>query len=77
MDTRTFRIINERDEPVTVVLEPWANEYPLAPGDRIEVVETGPDSAESLEICLEAAHVMVYARSGTILRALRDGQELL
>jgi hypothetical protein len=73
---RRFRIANRRSEALTLVLEPWANEYPLPPGDEVEILEEGPISGDPLEVHFEATHVVVYARMGTFLRIFRDGLEL-
>jgi hypothetical protein len=73
---RKFVLRNERDSPLTLVLEPWASEYEIPPRESLEIVEEAADSAGSLEIQVEARHVVFYARSRSILRAFRDGIEL-
>jgi len=74
--TRTFMLRNERSAKLTLVLEPWANEYVITPNDSIRIVEEGDESGMDLEIQLEDSHVVVFARAGTILKAVRGGEEL-
>ncbi len=74
--TRRLRIQNTRESALTVVLEPWANEYPLAPGAAFDIVETGAESTDLLEIHVEEAHLVLHARTGTTLAVVQDGVEL-
>jgi hypothetical protein len=73
---RKLLLRNQRDSPLIVVLEPWAGEYEIAPRETLEIVEEAEESAESLEIQVEAEHIVFWARSNSILRAFRDGVEL-
>lgn len=74
---RTIALRNRRETELVVVLEPWANEYVVQPDQRIEVVEEDGEPGTTLEIDIEASHLVFYARPGSILRAYRDGEELL
>jgi hypothetical protein len=71
-----FVLRNERDRPLTLVLEPWATEYEILPRETLEVVEEAEESTESLEIQVESEYIVFSARSKSILRAFRDGVEL-
>jgi len=73
---RKFVLRNERDSPLILVLEPWANEYEIPPREALEIVEEAGESVESLEILVEAEHVVFSARPRSTLRAFRDGVEL-
>ncbi len=73
---RKLRIANRRSEALTLILEPWANEYPLSPGDEVEIHEEGILSDDALEVHFEAMHIVVYARVGTFLRLFRNGLEV-
>lgn len=75
-DTRRFRIQNTRETAITVVLEPWANEYYLAPGAAFDIVETGGESNDLLELHLENGHLVLHARTGTTLAVTQNGVEL-
>lgn len=73
---RTFTVRNQRSAKLTLVLEPWANEYEIAPDESIRIVEEGDESAMDLEIHLEESHIVFFARPGSTLTAIRDGEEL-
>lgn len=74
---RTIALRNRRGTELVVVLEPWANEYVVEPDQTLEVVEENGEPGNTLEIDVEASHLVFYARPGSILRAYRDGEELL
>jgi hypothetical protein len=74
--TRALRVRNERDNTLTLVLEPWAGEYSIAPQEELDVVEEGGVSSEILEIRVEASRIVFFGRSESTLRVLRDGVEL-
>ena len=74
--TRKLRIHNTRETPITIVLEPWASEYLLAPGATLDIVERGGGSEDLLELQCEDGHLVLYARAGTTLTAVQDGVEL-
>src|SRR5688572_18558520 len=73
---RSFAVHNRRDVEFTVVLEPWANEYPVRPGGTLEIVEEDGEPGAILEIGIESTFVVFYARQGSILRAYDGGEEL-
>ncbi len=63
---------NTTGHPLTLVLEPWANEYPMAPGDQY-VIE-GEGSSEDAEFYTEVAddYYVVWAWEGSDARVLRE-----
>lgn len=73
---RWTAIRNDRDETLTVVLEPWAVEYPLSAGETLEVAEEGGDPAERLEVYIKPSRIVLYARTDSVLRAFQNGREL-
>jgi hypothetical protein len=71
-----MRLSNMRDLPLVVVLEPWANEYQIPPGNALDILEEGAESAEPLEVHLDGGRVVLFARPGSTLRAFLSGREL-
>lgn len=47
-----FRFRNRGDKPITLIVEPWADEVRIDPGNWIDIVERGPPSASPLEVTL-------------------------
>jgi hypothetical protein len=74
--TQRISVRNKRTAKFIVVLEPWGSEYALEPGESLEVEEEGGEPGANLELELEDSRLVFYARSQSILRAYRDGEEL-
>jgi hypothetical protein len=72
----SLRVKNASSRALTIVLEPWAGQYEVQPGDELDVVETGGELMETVEVHTEDARLIFYARTGSIMTAWRDGQEL-
>ena len=72
----SFRVKNASGSILTIILEPWANEYTVQPGDELEVVERGGDPVEQIGVQAEDAKLIFFARTGSIMSAWRDGREL-
>ena len=73
--TTTTRLTNAAAGPVTLVLEPWGDEYPLAGKASVDVVATGPATG-FLEVTFGHDRIVAYGWPGSILRVLQDGLEL-
>ncbi len=57
-----LRITNDRPDEIKVVLEPWANEYTLAPGDSVDFVAQGELPADAFFQVDESIYgTIVYA----------------
>ncbi|MDB4908364.1 MAG: hypothetical protein JWO05_3148 [Gemmatimonadetes bacterium] len=55
------------------ILEPWANEYPMAPGERFVVEGNGPEGGTfSIESTEDGENVVVWAWDGSDARVLRE-----
>jgi hypothetical protein len=70
---------NTTERPLTFVLEPWANEHPIAPGEHITVEAEGPSGPDArLEVFPpEDDYLVVWSWAGSRARATRaDGTVL-
>ncbi len=72
-----LRLQNSCPSPITLVIEPWANEYQVAPRETLDIMEDANTSTEPIEIHLEPSAVVVFGRDKGVLRVFRDGRELL
>jgi hypothetical protein len=65
---------NTTDRPIRFVLEPWANEHEMAPGERFVVEAVGP--AKDAELWLmppeQDGYLVVWAWAGARARVLRE-----
>jgi hypothetical protein len=66
---------NRRKAPVRLRLEPWGEEYTMAPGATVQVVARGPEG-DSIEIAWGKGDVTVYGWPGSVVSVLRKGVDL-
>jgi hypothetical protein len=71
----SVRVSNARTVDMPFYLEPWGEEYTLAPGAVIEVAAVGPEGA-TLEVELADDHITVYGWPGSVVTLFQDGAEL-
>ena len=65
-----LRLQNARTEACRVRLEPWAEEFSVAPGESCDLVAEGPDNG-FLELVFETESIDVYGWTGSVLTVLR------
>jgi hypothetical protein len=71
---KRLSVTNHSDRPKTFILEPWANEYPIRPGETFIVEGEGPDDLALLEYEERDDYLIVYAWDGSDARIVRgDG----
>jgi hypothetical protein len=73
---QTIAYANRTATRLLIILEPWAEQYWLAPGDQIEI-KAHRRSAGHLELEVTKAALIVYGWAGSTVRILRDGVELI
>lgn len=73
----SLRLSNRTGRDMTLVVEPWATEYPFPPSATIDVVETGGSAEEAIEVELETDRVILYARTSGTMSVFHDGVELV
>jgi hypothetical protein len=68
-----FRILvrNQRENPVTFILEPSGADYPMPPGAVFEIRAEGPEG-DHPEICFETEAIIVWAWAGSIAEVYHD-----
>ncbi len=54
------------------MLEPWANEYPIAPGQKYIVEGDGPIEAAEFYVIHEGEYLVVWAWDGSDARVLGE-----
>lgn len=66
------RYRNASSSPVRLVVEPWANEFEVAPGKDLEVqFDTEGEEIPLLELVNSGSEYVIHAQSGT-LRLLQE-----
>lgn len=71
----SVRVSNARTVDMPFYLEPWGEEYALAPGAVIEIVAEGPVEG-TLEVEMADDHITVYGWPGSTVTLFQDEIEL-
>ena len=63
------------DEPFTVVVEPWADEFVVQPGERCAVVAIHPTRIPTFSASVARGQLIIWVNeSATTFEFLRDGR---
>jgi hypothetical protein len=73
--TTSLRVCNTRSIALTFILEPWGEEYTIAPEATFEIVARGPEG-DSLEVEYADDHVTLYGWPGSVVSLFHEGTEL-
>ena len=74
--TQSLRVSNGYSEPITLCLEPWADEILIPSKAGFDIVAEGPDGGH-LEVTYEERRVSVYGWSGATLSVFHGRERLL
>jgi hypothetical protein len=66
---------NGRDTQVTLILEPWASEFVMAPGAVFELRAEGPEG-DGLQIDYAPDHIVAWGWSGSVVEVWHNGERL-
>jgi len=72
----TLRVRNDTAATLTLTIEPWANEYEIRTDTSLDIVETGGDAQEPLELRIESGHMTLFARGRGLVTVYRDGRDV-
>lgn len=67
-----LRLANTRSVTVPLQVEPWGEQYDLAPGAMVDIVAHGP-AQDCLELTLDDTGLTIWGWSGSIVQIVRDG----
>ena len=71
---KRITIENTTSRPLTFVLEPWANEYPMAPGARYVIEGDGPSDGAEFYVEQVDDYFVVWAWDGSDARVLHEDE---
>ncbi len=71
----TLRLTNSHLDRVRFLLEPWGEEYLMAPGATFEIVARGPEGG-TLEVESASERVTVWGWASSTVTLLHDGKVL-
>lgn len=69
------RLVNSTSQPLTVRLEPWGDEFIMAPEMAYDLVAEGPGD-DTLELAYGSGDITVWGWPGSVVRVLEAGVEL-
>lgn len=64
-----------QEHTVVFTLEPWAEQYPMAPGTQFDVVAEGPPG-DFIEIEWTEDRITVFGWTGSVAAVYENGREL-
>ena len=67
---------NSSQQPLTLHLEPWGEQFPMPPNCTFQAVAEGPDSKHSLQVEFNGSDVTVYSWPGSTVVLSQDGRRL-
>ena len=71
----SLRVCNSHSIALTFSLEPWGEQYKLAPEETFEIVARGPEG-DSLEVEFADDQIILYGWPGSVVRLFHKGTEL-
>ena len=72
-----FTYTNATGGPIRVLLEPWAEQYIIQPGQRVEAIIVGSDEIGVLEFVQNDDMFVIYGYTGSVITLFTDGKELM
>jgi hypothetical protein len=67
---------NSRTFPQVVIVEPWANDYTLLPGEKLEIVAFGETAVPWFNVVEWDGTTQVYCEDTADFRVVQGGQKL-
>jgi hypothetical protein len=70
----SLRVCSSRSIALTLSLEPWGEQYKLAPEETFEIVARGPEG-DSLEVEFADDQIVLYGWPGAVVSLFHEGTE--
>jgi hypothetical protein len=74
--TQKFTYTNRTLSRLLIILEPWAEEYWIDPGEQIDLEVRNGTPGHQLELEQTSEGLTIHGWEGTVVYILRDGKEL-
>jgi len=72
-----FAYINSTETSLWLTVEPWADQYIIKPGVRVNVVVRGDSADEYLEVEQHPGGVTIHGYAGCVISLSSNGQDLV
>jgi hypothetical protein len=74
---QVIRYQNASDQKSLLIIEPWAEQYSIEPGDKVDIVGEGGDLSSGFEVKHADSELIVYGWVGSVVKVWRNGVEVL
>ena len=74
---QVIRYQNTSDRKSLLIIEPWAEQYSIESGDRVDIVGEGGDLTSGFEVEHAVSELIVYGWVGSVVKVWRNGVEVL
>lgn len=74
---QTFSYTNSTAGDVQVIVEPWAEQFVLRPGQRVEIVVRSESTVGSIEFEQLSTGLIIYGYEGCVVSLSSDGEALV
>lgn len=71
----SVRVCNARACPMILYLEPWGEQYTMAPEATFTAVARGPEG-DTLEVEVADDHIILYGWPGAVVTLFHEGKEI-
>ncbi|MEM9103558.1 MAG: hypothetical protein AAGB12_14700 [Pseudomonadota bacterium] len=72
----TFLFTNNGSSNITLIIEPWAEEFKMEPNDSVEIVGKGGNPHAQFEVEYLSDGLVVHGWEGSVVTVFKDGMEL-
>jgi hypothetical protein len=72
---QSLHVWNSKSTPLSLVLEPWGEQFTVAPESGVDVVGEGPADGR-FEVSVQDDGIAVYGWTGSTVEIFRDGEIL-
>jgi hypothetical protein len=72
-----FIYVNGTVNELLVTIEPWAEQFDVRPGQRVEILVSSESTVEPVEFEQLPTGLVIYGQEGCVISLSTDGDELL
>lgn len=77
ISTQTFAYTNSTEAALRLTMEPWADQYIIQPGVRVDIVVRGDTTDGCLEVEQHPGGLTIYGYEGCVISLASGGEDLV
>lgn len=59
-----------------MIVEPWAEQYGVEPGQQVDIVGQGGEAGSKFELLHTDNEIIVFGWANSVVTVMRDGEEI-